>query len=102
MIKKYFINLAISIDQLVNTILGGYPDETISSRAGKWVRANSQAKGGVWYWLCGYTGNMVAGIPSSFPAAWRWVGPSRLATEPARCLYFLSAHFKSSAKLSAE
>jgi len=52
MIKRYVVNLLISIDQFFNTLLGGYPDETISSRAGKWVRANSQAKGGVWYWLC--------------------------------------------------
>ena len=33
--KRYLINLVISIDQLVNTILGGYPDETMSSRMGK-------------------------------------------------------------------
>ncbi len=52
MIKKYVINLLISIDQFFNTLLGGFPDETISSRAGKWIRANSQAKGGVFYWLC--------------------------------------------------
>ena len=36
--KKYFLNLLISIDQLFNTILGGYPDETISSRLGKLKR----------------------------------------------------------------
>jgi len=35
--KKYFWNLLISIDQLVNTIFGGDPDETISSRIGKHV-----------------------------------------------------------------
>ena len=29
--KKYFKRLLIAIDQLVNTILGGYPDETISA-----------------------------------------------------------------------
>ena len=50
--KRYFLNLLIAIDQLGNSIIGGYPDETISSRAGKWVRGNSQVKGGVWYWLC--------------------------------------------------
>ena len=33
--KKYFWNILISIDQLANTILGGDPDETISSRLGK-------------------------------------------------------------------
>ena len=34
-IGKYFWNILISIDQLVNTIFGGDPDETISSRTGK-------------------------------------------------------------------
>ena len=33
--KKYFWNLLISIDQLVNTIFWGDPDETISSRLGR-------------------------------------------------------------------
>jgi len=36
--KQYFWNILISIDQLVNTIFGGDPDETISSRMGKWSR----------------------------------------------------------------
>ena len=35
MIKKYIYNLLISLDQLGNTLLGGDPDETISSRLGK-------------------------------------------------------------------
>jgi hypothetical protein len=34
-ICKYFWNVLISIDQLANAILGGDPDETISSRSGK-------------------------------------------------------------------
>lgn len=38
--KKYLINLLISIDQLINTILGGYPDETMSSRMGKNIKKN--------------------------------------------------------------
>jgi len=33
--KRYIWNLLISIDQLCNTILGGFPDETMSSRMGK-------------------------------------------------------------------
>lgn len=41
--RKYFWNILISIDQLLNTLLGGYPDETISSRAGK-----AQRKGKKW------------------------------------------------------
>lgn len=32
---KYIWNLLIAIDQLFNTILGGDPDETMSSRMGK-------------------------------------------------------------------
>jgi hypothetical protein len=45
--KKYGLNILISIDQFFNTVLGGDPDETISSRAAK-----GQHK---WYWrLLGY------------------------------------------------
>lgn len=32
-IKKYLSNILYSIDQLVNTLLGGYSDETISARS---------------------------------------------------------------------
>ena len=35
--KKYFWNVLIGIDQLANAILLGDPDETISSRLGKWL-----------------------------------------------------------------
>lgn len=35
--KKYIFNILISIDQLVNAIFLGDPDETISSRLGKWL-----------------------------------------------------------------
>lgn len=31
--KQYLRNILISIDQLVNTLLAGHPDETLSSRA---------------------------------------------------------------------
>lgn len=34
-IKLYVANILLSIDQLANTLLGGDPDETISSRCGK-------------------------------------------------------------------
>lgn len=37
MLKKYFWNLLIAFDQFCNTILLGDPDETISSRLGKWL-----------------------------------------------------------------
>lgn len=35
MIGKYLMNLLIAIDQFGNTLTGGDPDETISSRLGK-------------------------------------------------------------------
>ena len=35
LIRKYLRNLLVAIDQLLNTILGGDPDETISSSLGK-------------------------------------------------------------------
>lgn len=35
--RAYFWNLLIAIDQLINTLFGGDPDETISSRAGKYA-----------------------------------------------------------------
>ena len=31
--RAYWLNLAIGIDQLANTVLAGHPDETLSSRA---------------------------------------------------------------------
>jgi len=34
-VKSYFKRLALSVDQLVNTITGGDEDETISSRVGR-------------------------------------------------------------------
>lgn len=34
-IAQWVLNVLISIDQLVNTIFGGDPDETISSRLGR-------------------------------------------------------------------
>lgn len=37
MVKRYIWNLLISIDQFFNTLLGGFPDETLSSRMGKHV-----------------------------------------------------------------
>lgn len=33
--KQWFWNQLIALDQTVNALLGGDPDETISSRAGK-------------------------------------------------------------------
>lgn len=41
--KKFLMNILISLDQFGNTITGGDPDETISSRAGK-----AHEKGKTW------------------------------------------------------
>lgn len=45
--KRYFWNILISIDQFANTVFGGYPDETISSRAGKLRKTCKFC-----HWLC--------------------------------------------------
>lgn len=34
-VSKYALRILISIDQFLNTVTGGNPDETISSRIGK-------------------------------------------------------------------
>lgn len=44
---KYFWNILIGIDQLANTLIGGDPDETISSRAGKKMTTCRPCR-----WLC--------------------------------------------------
>lgn len=35
MVRRYLWNVLIGLDQFANTLLGGDPDETISSRMGK-------------------------------------------------------------------
>ena len=40
---QYFWNVLIAVDQLANALLGGHPDETISSRAAK-----AQRSGKLW------------------------------------------------------
>ena len=47
-VVTYILNLAIGIDQLLNAILFGDPDETLSSRFGKWIRDED---GGVRKWI---------------------------------------------------
>ena len=44
--KRYALNLLIAVDQLVNAILRGDPDETLSSRAHR-MREKGQR---VWGW----------------------------------------------------
>lgn len=34
-VRRYFLNLLIALDQGINTLIGGDPDETISSRVGR-------------------------------------------------------------------
>lgn len=41
-IGRYFLNLAILLDEAVNTLAGGDPGETISSRAYKAQQANKR------------------------------------------------------------
>lgn len=47
-LKTYGWNVLISIDQLFNAVLGGDPDETLSSRMGKRTREDCS----VCYWIC--------------------------------------------------
>jgi len=42
-VRRYLWNLLVSLDQLVNTLTGGDPDETLSSRAAK-----AKARGAWW------------------------------------------------------
>lgn len=39
-LQKYFKNLGIAYSQLGNALIGGDPDETLSSRTGKIILAN--------------------------------------------------------------
>lgn len=41
MLRKYFWNLLIAIDQLFNAILLGDPDQTISGRLGNYLEYNT-------------------------------------------------------------
>lgn len=43
-ICRYFWNILIAVDQLANALLGGDPDETISSRSGKRQHEQAWAK----------------------------------------------------------
>lgn len=45
MLKRYIWNLLIAFDQGVNTVFGGDPDETISSRMGKWAKNGENNSG---------------------------------------------------------
>ena len=45
--KRYFLNLLIAVDQGLNALFAGDPDETLSSRCGKRVETNRFCR-----WLC--------------------------------------------------
>lgn len=47
---KWILNVLIGIDQLVNAILLGDPDETLSSRFGKWLKMPHHT----WRWKVAY------------------------------------------------
>ena len=49
---SYIRRVLISIDQFFNTLAGGFPDETISSRLGKRARAGNFSAG-IACWLIG-------------------------------------------------
>jgi hypothetical protein len=51
-IGQYLWNLLIAVDQLGNAILAGDPDETISSRLGKWREGPSGWRRSVAYAVC--------------------------------------------------
>lgn len=47
--RKWALNVLVALDQLLNAITGGDPDETISSRLGKAKRrGNRAAKAACW------------------------------------------------------
>ena len=37
-LREYAKHLLVALDQLVNSVCGGWPDETLSSRAFRWSR----------------------------------------------------------------
>jgi len=61
MIARYVKNLLIALDQLINTVFGGDPDETISSRFGKRSRSNiiRQRIDRLFFWEQNHTGNSI-------------------------------------------
>jgi hypothetical protein len=43
-LKRYFWYLLVAVDQLLNVLVGGFPDETFSART--WRKAEA----GQWFW----------------------------------------------------
>jgi hypothetical protein len=50
LVKKYILNVLVAIDQLASAIVGGDPDETISSRLGKASRGD-YGRFQAYFWL---------------------------------------------------
>jgi hypothetical protein len=44
LVSRYFWNILVALDQFINTLFGGDPDETVSSRLGKWHRSGRDKK----------------------------------------------------------
>lgn len=61
MIKRYLVNLLIALDQAVNALTGGDPDETISSRFGKRSSSNliRRAIDRFFFWQPDHTKNSI-------------------------------------------
>lgn len=49
-IGRYFLNILIAIDQFFNALFFGDPDETMSSRFGKWLSLPHDT----WKWKVSY------------------------------------------------
>jgi hypothetical protein len=51
--KTYIINVLVSVDQLINTLIGGDPDMTLSGRMGRAVAEGRCRACGVVCWFLG-------------------------------------------------
>ena len=52
--RTYLHNLLVACDQLVNALMGGWPDETLSSRCWRWHVS------GVRHWPCRWLDGLAA------------------------------------------
>jgi hypothetical protein len=50
-VKDWFWNVLLGLDQFGNTIIGGHPDETISSRLGR-RKLRAAFSNDTWPWFC--------------------------------------------------
>ena len=49
--RRWLWNMLVSLDQLGNTLIGGWPDETVSSRAARSYRAGRRFGRFMCWWL---------------------------------------------------